>query len=59
MGDHANQAEGTGTVNLVEEIDADCVECLRNVGRFTEPALTGQDLKVRGLELFTPTPEAA
>ena len=52
VGDQTNQAEGTWMLNLVEEIDANRVECLGNVGRFTEPALTGQDLKIRGLEFY-------
>lgn len=49
---HADQAEGPRMVELIEEIDADRVEPLRNVGRFAESALARQDLKVRGLERY-------
>jgi hypothetical protein len=49
------QAERTGILELVEEIDANRVESLRQIGGFAEAALTGHDLKVSGL---TPTPEA-
>jgi hypothetical protein len=50
--DHANQAEGTRLVELIEKIDTHWIEPLRRVGRLTEPALTAQDLKVGGLELY-------
>ena len=52
VGDHTDQAEGTRMVELIEEIDANRVESLGNVGGVTQPALTGQDLKLRGLELY-------
>ncbi len=50
--DHTDQAKRSGMINVIEEIDADRIEALRNVGRLPEPVLTGQDLKVRGLELY-------
>jgi len=52
VGDHADQAERTCMIELVEEIGANGVEPLGDVGRFAEPALTAQDLKVDGLELY-------
>ena len=42
-------------VELIEEIDADQVEPLGDVGRFAEPALPRQDLEVSGLEFYTHT----
>jgi hypothetical protein len=52
VGRHANQTEGPGMVELTEEIDANCIKSLRDISRFAEPALTGQDPKVGGLELY-------
>jgi hypothetical protein len=55
VGDETDQAERTGVINEIEKGDTDCIESLRNVGRFTEPVLTGYNLEVRGLELYAYT----
>ena len=39
-------------IKVVEKIDTDRIQSGRNVGRFTETVLTGQDLEVRGFELY-------
>src|SRR5262249_44400163 len=49
---HADQAERTRMVNMVEQTNADRVECLGNIGRLVEPMLSGYDLKAGGLELY-------
>ena len=55
VGDETDQAERTGVINVIEKGDTDCIESLRNVGRFTEPVPTGYNLEVRGLELYAYT----
>ena len=52
VGHHADQAERPWMVDLLEKLDANRIEPLRDVGRLAEPVLTGQELKVRGLELY-------
>ncbi len=41
VSDQTDQAKRTGVINVIEKSDTDCIESLRNVGRFAEPVLTG------------------